>query len=79
MNGKHKRVVATLPEDILGTLDRIAAGPRFAGNRSRALAWCVGIASEVLEHRQVQERLFETPASLLEDYLEYKRQRVRRR
>lgn len=63
------RVVATLPAETFAKLDALATSPRFAGNRSAALAWCVEIAASVLTSAAVADRLFAAPGDALAAFL----------
>lgn len=60
-----KRLIATVPPDTFGKLDALAKGPRFAGNRSAAVAWCIEVGAVVLTDQTVRDRLFASPADAL--------------
>jgi len=64
-DAKVKRLVGTLSADAFVVLDGLAEGPRFGGNRSRALEWCVRIGASVLDDAAVRDRLFGGPDEAL--------------
>lgn len=63
-----RRLVATLPPSTYDRLDHLADGPRFAGNRSAAVAWCVDIGTAVLNDPAVADTLFASAADALKVY-----------
>lgn len=73
MTEGSKRLVATLPADTFAKLDQLTEGPRFAGNRSKTLAWAVELAAVVLQDAAVKGTLFATPADAMTAFLATRR------
>jgi hypothetical protein len=69
-DGNAKRLIATLPPDVFGSLEALAEGARFTGNRSAAVAWCVTIGYAVLTDPSVRDRLYPDPSAALAAFVD---------
>lgn len=63
-----RRIVLSADPETYAKLEAMANGPRFNGNRSRAMSWSIALADAVMSDPVVKMQLFENPTAMLEAY-----------